>query len=997
MRFIDLFHQYVNDQPDHAALVDANGELTYAQLNEKAEELARDYQSRGIGAGDAVGVRVPYCKDIMVHAIAIMKIGAVYVPIDDTYPEDRVNYMLEDSNREKHDSDVALILYTSGTTGRPKGVVHTQQSLMEMVEWPCYHLPEPSTGDTRCGVVTGFTFVATTLMLFATIAAGGTLCFASNEERKDMTLLYRFIKRERITHIFMSSSLGMAMMETYDTTGTLVMVGGEKLRSFTSIAGEKLLNCYGSTEGVMVCSAYVDGSEKEIPIGNTCPGVTARIVDENLQEVADGEIGELTYTAGFMAREYLHLPEQTSQKWFDVDGVRYYHTGDRVRRDADGNIYCLGRTDNMIKIRGFRVETGEVERQIALVVKQTEIVVVLRTVHGIDRLVCFYQSDKEIDTEAVQNEIRKYLAEYMIPDMWVRIDRFPRNANGKVDRKLLPTPSDNDERLSAIYNEVELRIIEAARLILGHTLSLEDNFFDCGGSSLSAIKLAAQLRAMGINTTGSRIMQLKVLRLVAADATIDYKRLWSDEQYREICDNYSQRGETIEKVLPLSNEQEDNLFRYMMRPDSAAFRYVFILPLDSRIKEDDLHEAIDQVSAEYEALRSSIVVHHHFPFQQVITDRRLGLDCYRISSDETHVKDIKDIYHLLMHVPFDPESSHHMHFAYADGYEDGSFLLVQVNTVSLSMSIARKAIGRLMGCLAARYPEDQSIMGWQALLEQAIGNEATEMKGDSRKDVYEELRKTMDNGLIRTYSPIRPGVPSVVFVHTGNTGSDAYYRLADKIGDHCAFAVIEPYNLYHQDDIQHGIKAIASKYIEILRDYQKEGPYVLGGWCYGGVVAHEMACQLAEQGEEVRHLMMFDSHALNNEMLISKARDMHYAVDRSYFEECPLFQDLREQGMIEAMVRNYSQVAYDILHHAPSFFNGPTTYFKPMQTPMAATGKSLDYWKEMMKYDAGNFENYCNRDSLKIVEMPHEHDLMMDDESMAVSLPVILDILKNLN
>lgn len=996
MRFIELFHKYVNEQPDHLALVDGNGELTYAQLNEKAEELAKDYQNKGIGAGDAVGVCVPYGKDIMVHAIAILKIGAVYVPIDDTYPEDRVNYMLEDSNREKHDSDVALILYTSGTTGRPKGVVHTQHSLMEMVKWPCNHLPVPMSRDTRCGVVTGFTFVATTQMLFSTIAAGGTLCFASNEERKDMTLLYRFIQRQGITHIFMSSSLGMAMMETYDTTGTLMMVGGEKLRSFTSVAGQRLLNCYGSTEGVMVCSAYVDGSEKEIPIGNPCLGVTPRIIDENLQEVAQGEIGELTYTAGFMAREYLHLPEQTSQKWFEVDGVRYYHTGDRVRRDADGNIYCLGRTDNMIKIRGFRVETGEVERQVALVVQQTEIVVVLRTVHGIDRLVCFYQSDKEIDTDAVQREIKKCLAEYMIPDMWVRIDRFPRNANGKVDRKLLPTPSINDERLSAIYNEVEMRVIEAARLVLGHTLSLEDNFFDCGGSSLSAIKLAAQLRTMGINTTGSKIMQLKVLRLVAADATIDYKCLWNDEQYMEISDNYLQRGETIEKVLPLSNEQEDNLFRYMMHPDSPAFRYVFTLPLDSRIKEGELREAIDKISAEYEVLRSSIVVHHHFPFQQVITDRRLGLDCYKISSDESYVKDIKDIFHLLMHVPFDPESSHHIHFAYADGYENGSFLFVQVNTVSLPISIARKAISSLMGCLSAHYPTDQSIQGWQVLLEQATDSDTVESKGDSRKDVYDELRKTMDNGLIRTYSPIRPGVPSVVFVHTGNTGSDAYYRLADKIGDHCAFAVIEPYNLYHQDDIQHGIKAIASKYIEILHDYQKEGPYILGGWCYGGVVAHEMACQLKEQGEEVKHLFMFDSHALNNEMLISKASDMHYAVDRSYFEECPLFQDLREQGMIEAMVRNYSQVAYDILHHAPEFFDGPTTYFKPMQTPMAATGKSLDYWKEMMKYDAGNFENYCNRELLKIVEMPHEHDLMMDDESMAVSLPVILDLLKKL-
>lgn len=996
IRFIDLFHQHVSEQPGHLALIDGDGELTYRQLDDRAEALAREYSSQGVSEGDAVCVRVPYCKDIMLHAIALLKIGAVYVPVDSSYPEDRVRYMMEDSRREKHDADVALILYTSGTTGRPKGVVHTQQSLMSMVQWPCHHLPVPMSADTRCGVATGFTFVATTLMLFSTLAAGGTLCFASDEERKDMTLLNDFIRRHAVTHIFMSSSLGMAMMETYDTTGTLIMVGGEKLRSFTSVAGQRLLNCYGSTEGVMVCSAYVDGSQREIPIGLPCPGVVPRIIDEEGREVPRGEIGELTYTAGFMAREYLHLPEQTAGKWFDVDGVRYYHTGDRVRQDADGNIYCLGRTDNMVKIRGFRVETGEVERQIAMAVPQTELVVVLRSVHGMDHLVCFYQRQGEIDASAVQKEIARSLAEYMIPDIWVRVDRLPRNVNGKVDRKLLPTPSISHDTMSVAYNEVEMHVLEAAKAILGESLSLDDNFFECGGSSLSAIKLAAQLRQMGIGTTGSQIMQLKVLRKVAACADVQYERLWTDVQYAEILDSYARRGETIQKVLPLSNAQEDCLFEHLMNPDSTSTRYTLMLNIDGHLDPSLLRDTLDDLARQHECLRTSIVIHHRYPFQQVVTDRGVALDCYTLDDEPAAQATVRDVYNQLKHMPFDPEWSSHFSFAYVEDTAQTAFLIVQVNTIVISLPTVRRVLLGLMSQLAAHYPEVDSICEWKELMEQAVeyDNENEDSSADeSQAPGKSALPRERTVPLIRTYSPMQEGKPSVVFVHTGNTGSDAYYRLADRIGEQCGFAVIEPYNLYHQDDIRHGIEAIAAKYVEILREYQPEGPYILGGWCYGGVIAHEMACQLEQQGVEVKHLIQFDSHALTGERLHSMASDMHYAVDRSYFEECPLFQDLRDHGMLEAVVRNYTQVAYDILHHTPKHYSGPLTYFKPMQTPMAATGRSLEYWQEMMKFDAGNFEKFCNRDSLRIVKMPHEHDLMMDDESLAVSVPVLMELL----
>ena len=234
--------------------------------------------------------------------------------------------------------------------------------------------------------------------------------------------------------------------------------------------------------------------------------------------------------------------------------------------------------------------------------------------------------------------------------------------------------------------------------------------------------------------------------------------------------------------------------------------------------------------------------------------------------------------------------------------------------------------------------------------------------------------------------------PKVVFVHTGNTGSAAYYRLADRIRDDVSFAVIEPYNLYHPDTACYGINHIAANYIRILKEYQPQGPYILGGWCYGGVVAHEMACQLEQAGEEVRHLFMLDSHALGNHQLRELSKGMLSEINAEYFETCPLFAELRESRMLEAMIRNAAHVADDLMHHVPSLYHGSVTYFKPDEIPAGVTGDNFRYWSSMMQYEAGNYENYCERDKMKIIHTPHEHDLMMDDPSLDIIVPEFFNL-----
>jgi len=280
---------------------------------------------------------------------------------------------------------------------------------------------------------------------------------------------------------------------------------------------------------------------------------------------------------------------------------------------------------------------------------------------------------------------------------------------------------------------------------------------------------------------------------------------------------------------------------------------------------------------------------------------------------------------------------------------------------------------------------------WVELLTAAEGDASeaeTERKGSKTSRLSGRLSGSHEE--IAVFSE-GEGQKQIVFVHTGNTGSDAYYQLADKIGGLCGFSVIEPFNLYHPDEIIDGIKAIASKYIEILRRHQPKGPYFLGGWCYGGVVAHEMACQLEAAGEKVEHLVMLDAQVTTDPVSKKLFNSIKAFSKKEYFEKSPLFADLRAQGLLDSLVKNSRRVSRDLARHEPSVFTGPVTYFKPEVTPSGISGKSLQFWQEMMKHKAGGYELFCP--NIEIISTPHEHDLMMDEESLAIIVPVMIKLI----
>ena len=1041
MLFHELVVQYAASNPSKTAAVDFRGEMTYEELAEKSAIAANALRGLGISAGQAAAVYVPYVKEVVLGALSALRAGAVFIPFDDAYPVERMDAMLKDSeagavltmrelwNRKPlhfpeekvifmdelkasgenpeplkaatdpsglvTEDSPAMLLYTSGTTGHPKGVLHSHKMLLHLVDWMNLQEGAEMDGNTRTGVMSGFSFVGSLMFLLGPLAKGGTVCIAPEESRKDEGFLYQFIREANVTHIFLPAALAAIMAEDHDIRGVFVFAAGEKLRNFRPLCpGNTLINSYGSTETSGVLSKRICGSEETITVGKPFTNTKVRIADEEMRETPPGEAGELLISNDFMSHGYYKLPELSAEKWTMSAGEWWYHTGDRARYTRDGDVELLGRTDNMFKLRGFRIETGEVEAQLAKAVARTgrddvgQIVAAVKTSGGAEWLTVYYEAKQELDQKAVKEEAARFLPEYMVPDILVRVDALPRNANGKVIREELPAPqlSVKDRVMGALDSEVVARVVLTAIDVLGLTelVSPDDRFTDLGGTSLSAMRFTSLLREQGIKITGAKVLQLNVFRKIAEAAEIDYEQLWSPKERQAVREDFASRGEHILKVLPLTTAQDEMLFEQIIHPDRESYKNVVIFTLDIPVPEKNLREALDLLSDENEVLRSAIVFRHVEAVQQVITDRRVPLEVIDMSdADDGEMFELR---HRILQAPMDLQQDSLVRVYYLRTRET-NMLCFLTHRIAFDTAQRRRFMSRLMSILEERQPDNRSIHGWRELLEiyhPPVDKE--EAEGALRTKVRTMKKETPPE--ICVYSENKG--PKLVFVHTANTGSEAYYQLAARIGDQVSFSVIEPFNLYHMEEARYGIKQIAAQYIEILKRHQAEGPYMLGGWCYGGVVAHEMACRMAEAGEDVRLLILLDSHATTSKKLRRLSKGMASQINREYFETSPLFADLRESGMLDAMVINAAHTAEDMENHIPSLYQGDVLYFKPDQIPSGLSEKSRRYWREMMEFEAGNYEHYCCRDRLRVVRTPHEHDLMMDDPSLDIIVPEIM-------
>ncbi|NLG50019.1 MAG: amino acid adenylation domain-containing protein [Chloroflexi bacterium] len=550
-------HQLVEEQaartPQAPAVAFGGQTLTYGELERRANQLAHYLQALGVGPQTPVGLCVEPSLEMIVGVLGVQKAGGAYLPLDPTYPAERLAFMLEDARvpvllTQQHlqgalpaqegvqvvrlDADwptisqedegrpvcaatpesLAYIIYTSGSTGKPKGTMLRHAGLCNL----CAALVDlfglgPAS---RVLQFASFSFDASVADIFPTLAAGGCLYLAPREQMMLPSELHRLLREWEITVVTLPPSmLALLPDEGLDALATVVSAGESCSREIAGrwARGRRFLNGYGPTETTVGASYYrvaeLPPTASTVPIGRPIPNVQMYILDSQMRQVPVNVAGELYIGGVGVAQGYLNRDDLTAERFLrdpfgDNPASRLYRTGDLARYLADGNIEYLGRVDHQVKVRGFRVELDEIQ---ALLVQheavQDAVVVAQQDATEAVRLVAYYvpRNGATPTGSGLRHFLRRQLPDYMVPALFVPLEALPLTPNGKVDRKALPDPDGLRPELEATFvmprNEAERTIAAIWAEVLGvDKVGVEDNFFDLGGHSLAAAKVYARLQ-----------------------------------------------------------------------------------------------------------------------------------------------------------------------------------------------------------------------------------------------------------------------------------------------------------------------------------------------------------------------------------------------------------------------------------------------------------------------------------------------------------------------
>jgi len=536
--------------------------LTYKEVYESSNKLAKILIDNGIKSGDIIGLALDRSPEMIISLLAILKSGAAYIPLDPEYPKDRVEFMLDDSSAkilitskkyhnhfastaseiliedalEKFGSysgdepsveitgdDLAYVLYTSGSTGKPKGV---QIRHFNLVNFLLSMQKEPGmTASDKILTVTTISFDIAGLELYLPLICGAEITLTNSDTAKDGRILFDMVKNDGITFMQATPYTWRMMLEAgWEKLLPLkILCGGEALPKDLvgklTVRTSQLWNMYGPTETTIWSTIKLIESDENITIGKPIDNTQVYIVDENLNNLTDGSIGEIIIGGDGVAAGYLNRPELTAERFIDnpfsgKPGDKMYRTGDLGRYKQDGDIVCLGRMDHQVKVRGYRIELEEIEHAL---VKEDDIkqavVIAREDTPGDPRLVGYVVLEEEGSETDLKTKIHNWqqallavLPEYMVPDDFVVMTSIPITPNGKIDRKALPKPDYNTIARLGEYvaprTEIESQVAEIWQELMGlEKISIYDNFFELGGRSLVAVQIMARIEKL----TGKRL------------------------------------------------------------------------------------------------------------------------------------------------------------------------------------------------------------------------------------------------------------------------------------------------------------------------------------------------------------------------------------------------------------------------------------------------------------------------------------------------------------
>lgn len=712
-----LFEAQVARSPNAVAVIYEDTELTYRELNNRANQLAHYLQSLGVKPEVLVGICVERSLDMIIGLLGILKAGGAYVPLDPAYPPERLEYMIADTQlsillTQQHliptlaahqaqiiclDTDfqfinhnltnpvsnlqsdnLAYIIYTSGSTGRPKGVMIQHQSVVNYIQVVLeeYQLDQKD----RMLQFASYSFDTAVEEIFPTLSCGATLVLRTDEMLRTIATFLQRCQDWQITILDLPTAYWHQLISTLAREQLtllppirLVIIGGERaipaqVKLWQEYVGSypRLINGYGPTEAtiaVTLCDLSVSDPldadcgnhsfDQEVPIGRPIQNCHVYILDQNLHPVPAGIAGELYIGGIVLARGYLNRPELTAEKFISFDplrvtlnplddciGGRLYKTGDLVRYLPDGNIEYLGRIDNQVKLRGFRIELEEIEAVLASHSLVREAVVIVREdLPGEQQLVAYFvchsnqdhdqNSPPPVSTSDLRSYLREKLPEYMVPAAFMILAAIPLTPNGKIDRRALPKPdflSLEADHYLAPRTDLETAIA----LIWSEVLQLErigvqDNFFDLGGHSLSAIRVITRLQELGTFLSLRNLFATPTVEGLAQNiaATLNHpQQLW---QPQPRSSQPAIQSVNWENNLPLSFAQESLWFLDQLNPQSGFYNIPTALHLQGTLNYQALHQSIQEIIRRHAALRTNFTVLDGETVQVIAPSRKLDI------------------------------------------------------------------------------------------------------------------------------------------------------------------------------------------------------------------------------------------------------------------------------------------------------------------------------------------------------------------------------------
>ena len=595
-----MFEKCAAENPDRIALIAKDRTLSYKELNESANIVANELINKGVKVGDSIVLLLPRESCYFSCLFGVNKAGAAFIPCDPQYPADRINSIIEDSDavfiittKDKldqykdhnaidveeilkgsltNDPDVEMtgeelsyMIYTSGSTGKPKGVMLRHKGICN------YLMPHPANIHMHCLKNNAENYLSVTTVSFdmsfkehtAALCNGKTLIFAAEDEMNDPRALAELMEKYNVDCINATPSRLQQYMQ-YEpfrkglSKCKMVMSGGEGypislLGELKKCSGDiKIFNTYGPTEITVSCNAADLTDAQHITVGRPLLNYKEYIVDKFGDIAPYGVVGEL-YVGGIgVAKGYKNLPEKTAEAFVEFAGQRMYRTGDHAKFDKDGNVIILGRLDDQVKLRGLRIELGEIQGLIAAQPHIKEVAVVIKKLSGQDNLCAYFTADTEIDITALRDELKKSLTHYMVPTAYLQLNEMPITPNGKTDIRRLPEPvSLSGTEYCEPANDTEKFFCEAfaAALNLERVGALDD-FFEIGGTSLIVTSVVLAATEKGFEITYGDVFKRTTPRALAElfkDGEVnDTQQLFDFDNYDYTKINKLLQGNTVE-------------------------------------------------------------------------------------------------------------------------------------------------------------------------------------------------------------------------------------------------------------------------------------------------------------------------------------------------------------------------------------------------------------------------------------------------------------------